>query len=55
MELDIQRIANDIVELRAEVADLHRRLDVVEEKPQEILEEITRIWEADPETGDHHD
>jgi len=49
--MDEKQIIRELQEIRAQIADLSKRLDEAERKPAEILEEIERIWKMDPETS----
>jgi hypothetical protein len=49
-ESTFRRLVNDeIADIRGRLANLDKRLCEAEEKPQEILQAIERIWNADPE------
>ncbi len=41
----------EFVFMRSRVAEIDKRLAEVEEKPQEIIEELRRLWNSDPEGG----
>jgi len=43
-------LISEFKEIHEAIADLRTRLAVTEEKLQEILEEIQRIWQSDTET-----
>jgi hypothetical protein len=53
MEQDLQRISDEIADLRAKVGDLSKRLEECERKPEEILQAIEDIWREDPEVQNH--
>jgi hypothetical protein len=46
----LQFIRRELFHIRKKLAEHDRRLDVAEERPQEILQELHRIWLTDPET-----
>jgi DNA gyrase/topoisomerase IV subunit A len=49
--MDGEEISRELERIQSRLGDIERRLTEAEEKPEEILQSIERIWESDPETG----
>jgi hypothetical protein len=47
--MDAEKVARELLMLRSKIADLDARLTEAERRPEEILQEIDRLWHSDPE------
>jgi prefoldin subunit 5 len=48
---NIAYIVRELADLRETVANLNRRIDEAERRPEEILQEIQQLWQGDPDSG----